>query len=509
MPRILAVDQGTTGTAAFVFDERLRIRGAADQEFRQRFPRPGWVEHDAEEIWRTAQTVVARAKAKAGARGRSGVDAIGITNQRETVVAWDARSGKPLTRAIVWQDRRTADRCSSLEAEGLDGFLRDRTGLVTDPYFSATKMEWMLRNVPKVRRAEESGTLRFGTIDSWLVWKLTEGEAHVTDASNASRTLLYDLDRRDWSDELLDVFGIERSTLPRLVPSSGTLARAADGTPICGIAGDQQAALFGQACYRSGDAKSTYGTGSFVLMNTGPKRPVSPRLLATVAWDVDGKVEYALEGSVFTTGASVQWLRDELGFVRRASDTERLARSVPDTGGVRFLPALAGLAAPHWDPHARGALVGLTRGTTKAHLVRAVLEATAYRVAEVVSAMQEDSGVALQALRVDGGGSQNAFLMQLQSDLLGVGVERPRMVALGARAARPRRVAAETTALGAACLAALGCGVFSSRDEVAKAWHRDRRWTPRMRAEERARRLEEWRRFVDQARALYAAMRAD
>ena len=491
--RILAIDQGTTGTAAFVFDDKLRIKGHADREFPQHFPRPGQVEHDAEEIWDTTLRVV-RGALRAAKVPASKLAAVGITNQRETVVAWDARTGKPLTRAIVWQDRRTSARCEELRKEGLESFVRDRTGLVTDPYFSATKMEWMLRHVAAVKRAAQAGTLRFGTIDSFLVWRLTGGREHLTEPSNASRTMLYDLDRRGWSDELCRLFGVPMESLPRVAPSAGILGTTdADvlgaEIPIAGIAGDQQAALFGQACYQPGEAKNTYGTGSFLLMNTGTKRPASKRLLSTVAWDVEGKVEYALEGSIFTTGASVQWLRDGLGLVKKAADTERLAKSVPDTGGVRFLPALAGLAAPHWDAEARGTFVGLTRGTTSAHLVRAVLEATAYRSAEVLAAMREDSGVDVRTLRVDGGGSENGFLMQLQADVLGVPVERPKV--------------SETTALGAASLAALGVGLFSSRAEVAKAWTLSKRYAPKTKADERARRLAEWRAFVDAARALY------
>ncbi|MEA3198837.1 MAG: glycerol kinase [Thermoplasmata archaeon] len=482
--RILALDQGTTGSQATVYDAKLRPQATADREFAQHFPKPGWVEHDAQDIWETTAAVMRKAL------GRAKPTAIGITNQRETVVAWDAKTGKPLHRAIVWQDRRTAARCDELRREGREAWIRDRTGLVTDPYFSATKMEWLLRHAPRVQKAAREGRLRFGTIDSWLVWKLSAGESHVTDASNASRTMLYDLDRRAWSDELRSLFGVPSESLPRVVPSSGHLAQTPEGVPIAGIAGDQQAALFGQACFAPGDAKNTYGTGSFMLMNTGGKRPTSKRLLATVAWDLEGKVEYALEGSIFTTGASVQWLRDQLGFVKTAAETERMARSVKDTGGVRFLPALAGLAAPHWDAEARGAFLGLTRGTTKAHLVRAVLEATAYRTAEVLRAMQEDSGVEIRTLRVDGGGSANGFLMQTQADLVGVPVERPRI--------------AETTSLGAAALAALGSGAIASRDALAKAWRLDKRFTPRMPAGERDRRNADWARFVDAARRAYA-----
>ena len=493
-PRILAIDQGTTGTAAFVFDRRMRVLGTGDKEFPQHFPKPGWVEHDPEEIWDCTRAVVKKALKAAETKPKD-LAAVGITNQRETAVAWDARTGKPLTRAIVWQDRRTAPRCEQLRKEGREAWLKDRTGLVTDPYFSATKMEWMLRNAPAVQRAAKAGTLRFGTVDTFLVWRLTGGASYVTEPSNASRTLLYDLDRRDWSDELLALFGVPREALPEIRPSSGdlgTTSREALGAevPIAGVAGDQQAALFGQACHSPGNAKNTYGTGSFLLMNTGEKRPASQRLLTTVAWDVGGRVEYAMEGAIFTTGASVQWLRDGLGLIRKASDTEEVARSVPDTGGVRFLPALAGLAAPHWDAEARGTFTGLTRGTTKAHLVRAVLEATAHRSAEVLRAMERDSGVQVRTLRVDGGGSMNGFLMQLQADLLGVPVERPRV--------------SETTALGAASLAALGAGVFRSRDEVAKTWALDKRYKPKSTPEARDAQAREWEAFVEKARALYA-----
>ena len=500
--RILAIDQGTTGSAAFVFatgaargDDKLRIVGHADQEFPQHFPKPGWVEHDADEIWEATIAVAQKALRSSKTKAKD-VRAIGITNQRETVVAWDAKTGKPLHRAIVWQDRRTAPRCETLRADGTAAMLKERTGLVADPYFSGTKMQWLLENSSKVKKAADAGRLRFGTIDSWLVHKLTDGGAHVTDASNASRTLLYDLDKRGWTDELLDVFGVPRDALPQLAPSSGHIATASKDVlgaevPICGIAGDQQSALFGQACYRAGDAKNTYGTGSFVLMNTGEKRPSSQRLLTSVAWDVGGKVEYALEGSIFTTGASVQWLRDGLQVIKKAAETEALARSVKDTGGVRFLPALAGLGAPYWDAEARGAFIGLTRGTTRAHLVRAVLEATALRSAEVVAAMEEDSGVTINTLRVDGGGSENGFLMQTQADLLGVPVERPKV--------------SETTALGAAALAALGSGVFATRDDVSEAWTLDKRFTPKSTPDQRATRLREWRAFVEAGRALYVA----
>lgn len=485
--RILALDAGTTGVAAFVFDERGAVKASADQEFRQHFPRPGWVEHDADEIWDTARAVMRKALRRAKL-APGDVDAVGITNQRETTVAWDARTGKVLVRAIVWQDRRTAPRCDELRAAPGEDWIKERTGLVADAYFSATKMEWMLRNSTKVTRAAEAMRLRFGTVDSFLAWRLSGGAAHVTDPSNASRTLLYDLDRHAWSDELLSLFGVPADTLPSVGRSAGrlaTTAKAAFGAevPITGIAGDQQSALFGQACRAPGQAKATYGTGSFLLMNTGTKRPVSKRLLATAAWDVGDGVEYALEGAIFTTGASVQWLRDGLGLVKKASETEALARSVKDTGGVRFLPALAGLGAPHWDPDARGTLAGVTRGTTKAHVVRAVLEATAYRVAEVADEMQRDSGIRLANLRVDGGGSMNGFLMQTQADLLGVPVERP--------------VVAETTALGAASLAARGLG----RNEGA-GWRLGKRWKPKGAAADRAARMAGWRAFVDAARAV-------
>lgn len=491
--RILALDQGTTGSAAMVFDDRSQVKAVADREFPQHFPKPGWVEHDADEIWQTTLAVAKAAMRKARLKAGE-LAAIGITNQRETVVAWDTKTGRPLHRAIVWQDRRTAARCEHLRAEGQEKWVRERTGLVLDPYFSATKMAWLLEHAPKVRKAADAGRLQFGTIDAFLVHRLTGGHATRTDPSNACRTLLYDLAKRDWSDELLELFGVPRDALPEIGPSSGDIATT-DGTvlgaeiPIAGMAGDQQAALFGQACHKAGEAKNTYGTGSFLLMNTADKRAKSERLLTSVAWDVGGRVEYCLEGSIFTTGASVQWLRDGLGLIKKASETEKLATSVPDTGGVRFLPALAGLGAPHWDADARGAFVGLTRGTTRAHLVRAVLEATAHRTVEVADAMQTDSGVKLRALRVDGGGSMNGFMMQLQADLLGVPVQRPRV--------------SETTALGAASLAALGAGVFASRKEVADAWTLDAEFKPAMKTSERTQRKSDWARFVQKARAFY------
>jgi glycerol kinase len=491
MKAILAFDQGTTSSRAIVFGRDGRILSTAQQEFRQIFPRPGWVEHDASEIWRTQRDVASQALAAAGL-AHGDVGAIGITNQRETTVLWDRRTGEPVAHAIVWQDRRTASRCDALRQAGHEALFAQRTGLVLDAYFSGTKLAWLLDNVAGARERAARGELAFGTIDSWLLWQLTRGAVHATDCSNASRTLLFDIRKLDWDEELLGILDIPRSVLPAVVDSSGEIARTAceglpAGIPICGIAGDQQAALFGQACHEPGMAKNTYGTGCFLLMNTGsaPARS-SHRLLSTVAWRRGGKATYALEGSVFIAGAAIQWLRDGLGLIGRASDIDALAAGVPDTGGIHFVPALSGLGAPYWDPHARGTIVGITRGTTRAHLARATLEAIAFQSAELIEAMAADSGIALKELRVDGGATASNLLMQVQADLLGVPVVRPKVT--------------ETTALGAAYLAGLAVGFWKDEASIAALWSRERVFEPTLSADERRERLLEWKRAVERSR---------
>ncbi|MCW5592163.1 MAG: glycerol kinase GlpK [Burkholderiales bacterium] len=491
MKAILALDQGTTSSRAIVFDRAGLPISVAQQEFRQIFPQPGWVEHDPEEIFASQRDVAARALAQAGLAARD-VAAIGITNQRETTVLWDRATGRALANAIVWQDRRTASRCDALRQAGHDAGFRDRTGLVLDAYFSGTKLAWLLDSVPDARRRAENGELAFGTVDSWLAWRLTGGEAHVTDASNASRTLLFNIHDLDWDDELLALLDIPRCLLPR-VAGAGEIVGATRceglpaGIPIAGMAGDQQAALFGQACHRPGLAKNTYGTGCFLLMNTGERPSASRhRLLTTVAWRRPGGAHYALEGSVFVGGAAVQWLRDGLGIIEKAEDVGPLAASVPDSGGVHFVPALAGLGSPYWDPHARGTIVGLTRGSTRAHLARATLEAIAFQSAELIAAMSADSGIALAELRVDGGATANDLLMQIQADVLGVPVVRPRVT--------------ETTALGAAYQAGLAVGFWEDEAEIASLWSRDRVFEPRMPESLARERLADWRRAVERAR---------
>ena len=469
MSFVLALDQGTTSSRALVFDHAGTIRAIAQQEFRQIFPQPGWVEHDAAEIWATQSGVLHEVLARAGIAARD-IAAIGITNQRETTLVWDRATGRPIAHAIVWQDRRTAPQCDALRAAGHAGLIARKTGLVLDAYFSGTKIAWLLDNIEGARERATRGELAFGTIDAWLVWNLTNGEAHVTDPSNASRTLLFDIRAGDWDDELLALFDIPRSMLPRIVASSGVCADAqigGVGIPIAGIAGDQQAALFGQACHTPGLAKNTYGTGCFLLMNTGGSAVASANnLITTVAWRRDGKLDYALEGSVFIGGAVVQWLRDGLKIVRSAGEIEALAASVPDNGGVYLVPAFAGLGAPHWDAYARGAMFGLTRGTTSAHLARAALESIAFQSAEVLEAMQKDARITLTELRVDGGATANNLLMQFQADLLGVPVVRPKVL--------------ETTALGAGYLAGLAVGYWKDAADVAANWQQDRVFEPGM-----------------------------
>jgi glycerol kinase len=485
---VLAIDQGTTGTTVLVLDRRLALKAKVNQEFRQIFPKPGWVEHDLEDIWGSTLATLRRALREAGLDGRD-VAAIGITNQRETSGLWSRRTGKPLHHAIVWQDRRTTEACAALKAAGHEPRVREKTGLVLDPYFSATKVRWLLDHVKSVREKADSGEAAFGTIDTFLTWRLTGGAAHVTDVSNASRTLLMDLRSRTWDGDLLDLFGVPRSLLPEIRPSSqvyGTTRGVKvlpDGIPVAGIAGDQQAALFGQACFDPGEAKCTYGTGAFLLQNVGPVPVASSRgLLSTVAWQIGDEVSYALEGSAFIAGAAVQWLRDGLRIIKRSGDVEALAREVDGTGDLVFVPALAGLGAPHWRPEARGLVRGIDRGTTAAHLARATLEGIAFQTFDLAEAMRAEAGKPFPSFKVDGGASANDLLMQFQADLLGVPVERPRMI--------------ETTALGAAFLAGLAAGVWKDRNEIRRAWRVGKRFEPRMKAVEREAHLAKWRRAV-------------
>ncbi|MFM1769898.1 MAG: glycerol kinase [Verrucomicrobiota bacterium] len=489
MKFILALDQGTTSSRAILFNREGALVSVAQKEFRQIFPQPGWVEHDAEEIWATQREVAVGALRQAGVTAAD-VAALGLTNQRETTVLWDRRTGRPLHHAIVWQDRRTAGFCDQLKRDGHAEAIRRKTGLVIDAYFSGSKLRWLLDHVPGARAAAAGGHLAFGTIDTWLVWQLTGGRRHVTDPSNASRTMLFNIHTGDWDDELLELFGVPRAVLPEVVDSSGVCGEAVGelaGIPVAGLAGDQQAALFGQVCVQPGLVKNTYGTGCFMLMHTGA-RAVDSRnqLLTTVAWRRGGRMEYALEGSVFIAGAAVQWLRDGLGLVERSAAIESLAASVPDNGGVYFVPAFAGLGAPHWDPYARGAILGLTRGTTAGHLARATLESMAFQSADLVHAMESDAGTPLRELRVDGGASVNNGLMQFQADLLGVTVVRPRV--------------AETTALGAAYLAGLAVGYWKDVAEVGRQWTVDRRFEPAMDAATRGRLRAQWARAVERAK---------
>jgi len=488
---VLAIDQGTTGTTVLILDRRLAVRAKVNQEFRQIFPKPGWVEHDLEDIWGSTISTVQRALREAGLRGAD-IAAIGITNQRETTGLWDRRSGRPLHHAIVWQDRRTTEACAKLKQGGHEPRVREKTGLVLDPYFSATKIRWLLDNVKGAREKAEAGEAAFGTIDSFLVWRLTGGAAHVTDVSNASRTLLMDLRSRAWDRELLDLFGVPRSVLPEIMPSSAVYGTTRgvkalpDGIPVAGIAGDQQAALFGQASFEAGEAKCTYGTGAFLLQNTGPQPIFSSRgLLTTVAWSVGGEVAYALEGSSFIAGAAVQWLRDGLGLIEKSADVEALAKQVKDSGGVTFVPALAGLGAPHWRPEARGVIRGIDRGTTAAHLARATLEGIAFLINDLSEAMRAEAERPIPVFKVDGGASHNDLLMQFQADLLGVPVERPRMT--------------ETTAFGAAFLAGLAAGVWKDREEIRRNWKVGKRFEPKMSPADREAHLARWRKALEAA----------
>jgi len=490
MKYILSLDQGTTSSRAILFDQSGSIVSVAQKEFRQIFPKPGWVEHDPRDIWSTQAGVAAEALTKANVRAAD-IAGIGITNQRETTIVWDRVTGQPIHNAIVWQDRRTANICDKLRAQKKDRIIRRKTGLVLDAYFSATKVQWILQNVKGARARAKAGELAFGTVDSWLVWNLTGGKVHVTDASNASRTMLLDIGKCEWDDELLRIFGVPRSMLPEVRSSSeiyGQTQMLGVPIPIAGIAGDQQAALFGQACTRAGMAKNTYGTGCFMLMNTGTKRIASKNnLLTTIAWRLGDKTEYALEGSIFIAGAVVQWLRDGLEFFRSASDVEALARSVEDTGGVYVVPAFAGLGAPHWDQYARGTIVGLTRGSTKAHIARAALESIVLQVRDVLHAMEADARIKLKELRVDGGASANDLLMQLQADILNVPVIRPKVT--------------ETTALGAAYLAGLAVGYWENQAEIGRQWQVDRRFPPAMKSAARNRMVEGWGRALGRAKA--------
>jgi glycerol kinase len=489
MKHILALDQGTTSSRAILFDHSGSVVSTAQQEFRQIFPTPGWVEHDANEIWATQLQTAQAAIAKAGVTAAD-IAAIGITNQRETTLLWDRTTGTPVHNAIVWQDRRTAAACDRLKARGLAPLIRRKTGLVVDAYFSGTKLEWLLRNVSGARAKAKAGALAFGTVDSWLVWNLTGGRVHVTDPSNASRTMLFNLRTGDWDDELLRIFGIPRSVLPAVGSSSevyGETTLFGGAVPIAGIAGDQQAALFGQACTQPGMVKNTYGTGCFMLMNTGTK-PIASRnnLLTTVAWRVGNRTEYALEGSIFIAGAVVQWLRDGLGIIKSSPEVESLASQVGDTHGVYLVPAFAGLGAPHWDQYARGLIAGITRGTTAAHLARAALEGIAFQVADVLRSMEADARIKRKELRVDGGACANNLLMQFQSDLLAVPVVRPKVT--------------ETTALGAAYLAGLAVGYWKDQKQIAAQWQVDRRFVPAMKSPQRKQLVAGWNKALERAK---------
>jgi glycerol kinase len=491
MKHILALDQGTTSSRAIVFAEDGSVRAQAQREFRQIFPHPGWVEHDPQEIWASQLEVARRALARARLKAAD-MAALGITNQRETVIVWERKSGQPVHNAIVWQDRRTADACARLKRRGKTAQVQRTTGLVLDPYFSATKVAWLLDSVPGLRARAGRGELAFGTVDSWLVWKLSGGALHITDVSNAARTLLYDIHASDWDEALLSLFRIPRALLPRVVPSSqvyGESDKRIFGAPIpiAGIAGDQQAALFGQACHSPGMAKNTYGTGCFMLLNTGAKAvPSKHGLLTTRCAQQGAKPQYALEGGVFIAGAVVQWLRDGLGIIRASNEVEALAASVGDSGGVYLVPAFAGLGAPHWDAYARGTMLGLTRGTTRAHIARAALEAIAFQSAEVLQSMQKDAGIRMKELRVDGGATANDTLMQFQADILGVPVLRPKVL--------------ETTALGAAYLAGLATGVWKDTAAIGRQWAVGRRFEPAMSRAEATARMAGWMRALERSK---------
>jgi glycerol kinase len=488
---ILALDQGTTSSRAIIFDRDGRVQGIAQREFEQLYPQPGWVEHRPEEIW-SSQLAAAREVIETTGTAAERIAAIGITNQRETTLVWNRSTGEPLHNAIVWQCRRTSQQCDELRKRGLAPLFQERTGLVLDAYFSGTKLAWLLDNVPGARALAEKGNLAFGTVDSWLIWRLTGGRVHATDPSNASRTLLFNIKTGEWDDRLLDALKIPRQVLPLVAPSSAVIAEADSSilgrpVPIAGNAGDQQAALFGQACFGRGMSKNTYGTGCFLLVNTG-REPVKSRnnLVTTIAWRVEDRpLEYALEGSVFIAGAAVQWLRDGLRIVTSAAESEAMARSVADNGGVYFVPAFVGLGAPHWDQYARGAIVGLTRGASREHIVRAALESIAYQSRDVLVAMQEDAGYAISELRVDGGAARNDFLLQFQADILGIPVVRPSNT--------------ETTAAGAAFLAGLATGLWSDTAEIASTWEREKTFVPNMSNSTREALLEGWQKAVERS----------
>lgn len=487
---IMALDQGTTSSRAIIFDENGSIKGVTNREFKQIYPKPGWVEHDAMEIW-GSQIGVAREVLEKSAISPEQIAGIGITNQRETTIIWDKNTGEPVYNAIVWQCKRTAPIADKLKKMGLVDKIREKTGLVVDAYFSGTKIKWILDNVEGAREKAEKGELLFGNVDTWLIWKLTGGKVHVTDYTNASRTMIFNIHELDWDDELLEILDIPRQMLPTPMPSSHVYGKTDIETfgaevPIAGDAGDQQAALFGQACYEPGTAKNTYGTGCFMLMNTGEKAVTSETgLLTTIAWGVDGKVEYALEGSIFIGGAVVQWLRDELRIIDNAPQSEEYATKVSDTNGVYLVPAFVGLGAPYWDMYARGTIVGLTRGAKREHLIRAALESIAYQSRDVLEAMQKDSGITLKKLKVDGGAVANNFLMQFQSDILGVPVSRPKVI--------------ETTALGAAYLAGLAVGYWKDKDEISQKWQLDREFSPEMALDDRSKLYKGWKKAVTRA----------
>ncbi|MFH1552351.1 MAG: glycerol kinase GlpK [Candidatus Omnitrophota bacterium] len=495
---ILALDQGTTSSRAILFDHSGKIISSSQKEFGQIFPRPGWVEHDADEIW-SSQLEVARGAMKKISAGPAQVAAIGITNQRETTVLWDRATGKPVCNAIVWQCRRTAGICEELAKRGVEDTIREKTGLLIDPYFSGTKIMWLLDNVAGLRERAEKGEICFGTVDSWLIFNLTGG--HLTDPTNASRTLLFNIKKGEWDKELLDMMGIPAGILPEVRPSSGSFGKTkkelfGEEIPVGGVAGDQQAALFGQACFKVGDTKNTYGTGCFMLINIG-KEPIVSRhkLLTTVAWDIGDGLEYALEGSIFIGGAVVKWLRDQLKVLKTAAHSEEMALSVPDTGGVSFVPAFVGLGAPYWDPNARGAILGLTRGTSPAHIIRSALKSIALQSRDLLVVLEEDTGHKIESLKVDGGASVNSFLMQLQADILDIPVISSEIP--------------ETTALGAAYLAGLHCGYWNSKKEIEKNWRIGKRYEPKFSSAEREKMIKTWKRAVEATRMFTQAMEND